>query len=101
MAQSIAKFVCFTSQPRFQHDCECCKFLGVLETVGTGYMHDMYVCNSGGQKSYVLRFDVRDSAYRSLPADVISLLPQEGDPYKLVEKLDKLGKPPALYRVDC
>lgn len=101
MAQTIAKFVCFTSQPRFQHDCTCCKFLGILETSPTGDMYDMYTCTAGGEKSYILRYGHRDSENRSLPADVTFMIPREGDPYKLVEKLDKLGKPSALYRVGC
>lgn len=101
MAHSIAKFVCFSTLPRFQHDCKCCKFLGTLETVPSGDMYDIYACNAGGEKSYLLRYGYRAHENRSIPASIVSMLPKEGDPYKLAEILEKRDRPPALYRVEC
>lgn len=87
---AIAKFICFSSQPRFQHDCKACKFLGILDN------QDLYVCSAGGSKSYTRRFGHKDHENGSLPAEYASMLP-EGDAYRLAIKLDKLKRPPAMY----
>lgn len=89
---AIAKFVRFAARPRFQHDCKACRFLGTLEH------QDLYVCESGGSKSYTRRFGNEPHENGSLPAEYASQLP-EGDCYQLAIKLDKLGKRPAVFVV--
>lgn len=93
---AIAKFICFTTKPRFQHDCNKCKFLGTIDQ-GMHGLYDMYSCEKEHEKEIVLRFGYREADYKSLPLEAITHI-LDGSPYKLAEKLDKRAGPSALYK---
>lgn len=87
---AIAKFVSFVSAPRFQHDCNKCRFLGILNG------DDLYTCEGVGGKTYILRHGHEDSNNSAMEEHAIPYFP-EGHPYRLAVKLAELGKPPAMY----
>lgn len=90
MAAKIAKFHGFTTQTRHEHDCMHCKFLGSINE------SDMYVCERGKEKTYILRDGSEGHDYRSAPAKMAHLFP-EGSEYRLAEKLDNHRRKPAMY----
>jgi len=83
MAKNIAKFVSGNVSPRFEHDCDKCKFLGILDG------NDLYSCVEGnmGRKTYIVRDGNDGPEYRSMPAEAVRHFP-DGIAYKLAEILD-------------
>jgi len=80
---STASIASRNVSPTFQHDCDCCRFLGSLDGA------DLYVCKDG----YVRRFGNDGPEYGSL-----GNLAPAGTPYALAAKLVKLGRAPHAYR---
>ena len=80
----IAKLVNRNGHPHFTHDCEHCRFLGVLNG------EDLYVCQNTGE--YTRRFG-------NEPADNGSLgtLAPAGTPYALAKILAIRGGTPSEY----
>ncbi len=80
-----AKLVERNVKPVFQHDCECCKFLGRLNG------EDLYSCPLQGE--FVRRFGNEPSENGSLG----DFTPQ-GSPYSLAAEIVRRGLPPNEYR---
>jgi len=53
-----------TIKPRYEHDCDECRFVG--QTVSEGIFYDLYLCEVGGTPvAYVARFSDNENCYSS------------------------------------
>ncbi len=53
-----------TIKPRYEHDCEACRFVG--QTVSEGIFYDLYACAPGDVPvSYIARYGNEDDEYSS------------------------------------
>ena len=78
-----AKMVHGYAEPKFEHDCDQCRFLGRLDG------EDLYVCQGG----YTRRFGDEPHANGSLGE-----LTPPGTPYAFAAALQERDLPPAEYR---
>lgn len=81
----IAKLVIRNITPRFQHDCQSCRFIGNING------RDLWVCSNGEFSS---RYGSNGAEYGSLGG-----FTPEGSDYALAAAIVKRKLPPNEYRV--
>lgn len=87
--KTIARPVAAARSPRFEHDCEDCKFLGRTDKV------DFYHCER--ENCFVARRSSEPSQYGSLPAALSPFPP--GSVYSLAEKIFQAKVEPKVYKI--
>lgn len=83
----IAKLVVRNILPRFQHDCQSCRFLGNVNG------RDLWVCSKGSGNEFSSRYGSDEAEYGSLGD-----LTPAGTDYALAAAIVKRGLPPNEYR---
>ena len=86
MMKSNAKLVDRNVSPKFEHDCECCRFVGRLDG------KDLYACKRPEGMNFIVRFGDEPHQNGSLGHWTPS-----GTPYALAAVLVRRGGPPAEY----